>query len=79
MDWGHALVRLRKDLPAFQDVRAVYSAASFGDTGVASGALGVCMAARAFARRYAPAARALVLSSSDEGARAALSVGAPPV
>jgi 3-oxoacyl-[acyl-carrier-protein] synthase-1 len=76
MDWGHALVRLSKDWPAFRDVSTVYPAAAFGDTGAASGAVGLCTAVRAFARRYAPSPRALVLSSSDEGARGALSVAA---
>lgn len=45
-----------------------------GDTGAASGAISVCMAARAFRRGYARTSRALVFGSSDDGLRAALTL-----
>jgi len=74
-EWGHALVRapaLREGLEA-----ATYPALSFGDTGAASGALGLAVALRAFARGYAPAPAALVLSAEATARRSAVLVSAP--
>jgi 3-oxoacyl-[acyl-carrier-protein] synthase-1 len=71
LDWGHAVVRLGRN-PDIGNVPLWLPAASFGETGAASGALAVCMAVRAFERRYAPGERALILLASDSGARASL-------
>ncbi|MCY1078315.1 hypothetical protein [Archangium lansingense] len=62
--WGHAQVRLRERL---ERVRLLLPGVSLGDVGAASGAVGVCIAARAFARRYAMGDEALVLSSAEHG------------
>lgn len=74
LEWGHFLVRLASTHPALPDSPAWYPATSLGDTGAASGAIGLCAAVRAFARGYAPAEAALVLSSSEGPARGALRV-----
>jgi len=52
-------------------------AAAFGDVGAATGALHVCVAARAFARRYAPGKSMLVCNVSDSGTAGAMVVSAP--
>jgi 3-oxoacyl-[acyl-carrier-protein] synthase-1 len=74
MDWGHAVVRLRGQFDAFAEPVVWYPAASFGDVGAASGLAGVCVAARAWERQYAPAAGALVVAASDGGERAAIAL-----
>ena len=73
-EWGHALSQapsLREGLEA-----ATYPALAFGDTGAASGALGVAVAFRAFARGYAPAPTALVLGAEATARRSAVLVSA---
>lgn len=73
-DWGHTVVRLS---PRYKDLDRVslwYPAIAFGDTGAASGGVATCLAIRAFARQFAPSNTAVVLSSSDRGERAALSI-----
>jgi 3-oxoacyl-[acyl-carrier-protein] synthase-1 len=65
MEWGNLLVRLAATHPALRDAPVWYPATSLGNTGAASGAIGICAAVRAFARGYAPADAALLLSSSD--------------
>jgi 3-oxoacyl-[acyl-carrier-protein] synthase-1 len=52
----------------------VFPAMSLGDIGAASGAVGVCLAARSLERGYADYDGALVLSCSDYGHRAAVCV-----
>lgn len=69
---GMAMVRLAPKLPAISGARRWFPAASFGETGAASAALAVGLAARAFARGYAEAESAVVLASSDGPARGAL-------
>ena len=76
-DWGHAAVRLRALFPAFATTELWYPALAFGDTGAASSLVAVGVAARAWARHYAPSRRAVVLSASDSGARAALALSSP--
>jgi 3-oxoacyl-[acyl-carrier-protein] synthase-1 len=71
-DWGHAVVRLRGQFDAFADPIVWYPALSFGDIGAAGALAGVCIAARAWERRYAPAAGALIAAASDGEHRAAL-------
>jgi hypothetical protein len=74
MEWGYALVRLRGQFPAFAEPTLWYPAVSFGDTGAASGLVAVCVAVRAWERRYAPSNVALILSTSEGDARAALAL-----
>jgi hypothetical protein len=73
-DWGCCLQRLAGRRPPLLPAPEWDPATSFGDTGAASGALGALMAMRGFARRYAPGACAVVLSSSDAGARSAIRI-----
>ena len=75
-EWGMALARLRAagmgtELPTW------YPATSFGDTGAASGAVFLCVAARAFARGYAPGRGALLWMQSESGRSAAIGLEAP--
>lgn len=72
--WGTALVRLA---PRLTIGRTHLPALSVGDVGAASGALGVCLAAQAFARRWARGSRALVVSSSEWGDLAGMSLTEP--
>ncbi|MBZ4420558.1 hypothetical protein [Myxococcus sp. RHSTA-1-4] len=78
-EWGSTLVRLKSHAPSLGDAPAWVPATGFGDVGAASGAVGACIAVRAFERRYAPARQLVVVSQSDSGERAAfaLAVGAP--
>lgn len=76
-EWGNVLVRLRGS--GFQEVvDAPYwaPAEGFGDVGAAAGAVGACLAVRAFQRRYAPARRIIIVSQADSGERAAISLTA---
>ena len=57
MDWGYALVRLRASSAAFSEPQVWHTAASFGDTGAASGLIGICMSVRSWERDYAPSDR----------------------
>jgi 3-oxoacyl-[acyl-carrier-protein] synthase-1 len=75
LDWGHALSRLRARAPWFEPQATWYTCASFGDTGAASGAVGLCLATSAFLRSYAPAPAAIVTSADDGPLRAATLVG----
>jgi len=75
-EWGAALAYLRAAGPAWSAPATFFPAVAFGDCGVASAALGLCVAARAFARDYAPSP-ATVVVASGETARAALLLGAP--
>ncbi|RKH21514.1 hypothetical protein D7Y13_04275 [Corallococcus praedator] len=72
--WGHARVRLA---PVLESIREVIPATSLGDVGAASGALGVCIAARSWARGYALTERALVCSTSDSGVVGTIALSAP--
>jgi 3-oxoacyl-[acyl-carrier-protein] synthase I len=49
----------------------------FGDVGAATGALHVCVALRAFARRYAPGPSFLVCNTGEDGAAGAMIVSSP--
>ncbi len=74
-EWGHAVVRLRAQHEAFDAPEVWLPAASFGDTGAASALVGICVALAAFDRRYAPAERAVVVSSSESRLRSAMVLG----
>jgi 3-oxoacyl-[acyl-carrier-protein] synthase-1 len=67
-EWGNAVTRSGASGPLW------VPAVSFGDTGAASGAVGLCMAARAFARGYAPASTAVVWLASESGLRGAFAL-----
>jgi 3-oxoacyl-[acyl-carrier-protein] synthase-1 len=70
------MVRLRGALGGKVDVPLWLPAASFGDTGAATGAVATCMAARAFERGYAPGDAALIGLSSESGERGAFGIAA---
>ncbi|MFY0522369.1 hypothetical protein ACN28I_03845 [Archangium gephyra] len=76
-EFGTALAHLGTGLA---EARVLLPATSLGDTGAASGGVGVCMAARAFARGYARTQESVVVSLSETGQAAAirLSHPAPP-
>jgi 3-oxoacyl-[acyl-carrier-protein] synthase-1 len=61
---GCVRVRLRSRL---ESAHLVYPAVSFGESGAASGVLGLCVATRSLEREYAHGDSALVTSSSDDG------------
>ena len=74
-EWGLALARLG---PLLEPQRALWHPGDcIGDVGAASGGLYLTMACRAFSRGYAPAKRALLWSSADNGGRAACVVDHP--
>lgn len=73
-DWGHAIVRLRAMDHAYSAPSVWYPAGSFGDTGAASALLAVCIAAKAFERKYALTNIAMIASTSDGTARGALTL-----
>jgi 3-oxoacyl-[acyl-carrier-protein] synthase-1 len=73
-DWGYCLQRLTRRIPGLLPATQWDPATSLGDTGAASGALGVQLAIRAFVRGYAPARCGIVVSASETGGRAALRV-----
>jgi 3-oxoacyl-[acyl-carrier-protein] synthase-1 len=77
-DLGHALARLSSQYPFLQDTVLHYPALTFGDTGVASGGVGLCEAIHGFARGHAPSDHALILGASDHGAHGALLVQSFP-
>lgn len=77
MAWGTA----RMSLPAgalAESHRETWPAASLGDVGAASAGVALCMAARAFSRRYARSDAALVWSLADDGAAGACVVQTRP-
>lgn len=75
---GSALAQLAQQLPSLVAKPRWLPAMSFGDTGAASAAVAICMAARGFARRYAPAPSAILLSS-ERGELGALRLDAPDI
>jgi 3-oxoacyl-[acyl-carrier-protein] synthase-1 len=77
MDWGHAAARLAGPARFVADAVTEFPAASLGDTGAASGAVAVCLAAVAFRRRYARARTAAVVSVGDGPGRAGFLLRAP--
>ncbi|MCY1080164.1 hypothetical protein [Archangium lansingense] len=64
-EWGNARVRIAPRLDGA--LKWVLPAASIGDVGAASGAVGLCVAIRSLVRRYATGRRVLVVSSSEWG------------
>ncbi|WP_163997741.1 hypothetical protein [Pyxidicoccus caerfyrddinensis] len=74
-EWGLCLARLGEALTPQQALW--HPSDCLGDVGAASGGLYAAMACRAFARRYAPTARALLWASSDGETRTACILHAP--
>jgi len=74
-EWGMAIALLGGALGA---VRLQVPAMSVGETGAASGVLGVCVAAHSFWRGASHCDQALVISSSEWGDIGAIALGAPP-
>ncbi|CAM3127978.1 hypothetical protein COSO111634_03150 [Corallococcus soli] len=77
-EWGMLMLHLRAAGLGHEQLVSWLPALSFGDTGAASGALGLCAAVRSLQRGYSPAPTPVVLSCSDEGARAAIVVSPLP-
>ncbi|RJS21811.1 hypothetical protein DRW03_15845 [Corallococcus sp. H22C18031201] len=73
-EFGSALARLGSTVA---EARVVMPALFLGDTGAASGGVSICVAARAFARGYARAPEAIVLSLAESGRVAALRLVSP--
>ncbi|WP_073560771.1 hypothetical protein [Archangium sp. Cb G35] len=71
-EWGNLQIHLHAAHPDWMLENACFPAIGFGETGAASGAVGVCVAARSLERGYARSRSALVLSTSEDGARAAI-------
>lgn len=74
LEWGYALPQVISCSIIYADPIIWLPAASFGDTGAASGAIAVCMACCAFNRGYAPSDVAVILSSSDGNGRSAVMI-----
>ena len=72
MDWGSAMLHLEAQSRPQPVGSAFLTAASFGDTCAASGALGLCLATTAFCRGYAESKLAALVSCADSGDRGAL-------
>ncbi|MBN1208016.1 MAG: hypothetical protein JXB05_24340 [Myxococcaceae bacterium] len=71
MEWGSAQVRLAGRV---EEPRLRLPCVSVGETGAASGALGVCLAVHELSRGHTRANHALVISSSDGGEVGCLSL-----
>ncbi|AKT40383.1 hypothetical protein [Chondromyces crocatus] len=72
-EWGRAMARVHASV-TLDDVPLWLPAASFGDTGAASAAMGTCLAVRAFERGYAPARACTVWMCSEGANRGALAL-----
>jgi len=73
-EWGIALVRLLRSKSQFAEAELWHPAISFGDTGAAAGAIGVCLGLQAFQRGYAPRDTFTVLSCSEGPLRSCISI-----
>lgn len=71
-EWGSLQVHLHAAHSDWKLENAWFPAIGFGETGAASGAVGACVAARGLERGYARSRSALVLNTSEDGARAAI-------
>ncbi|MDX2476325.1 MAG: hypothetical protein QNL05_03045, partial [Gammaproteobacteria bacterium] len=70
-EWANASIRVSAQFPDIE--QPLWNTAQFfGETGAASGAIAICMGARAFARDYAPSNNFIVCMSSYNGSKAAL-------
>lgn len=73
-EWGFVAMRLPA---AFRSLEYSSPSECWGDVGAATGALGVVLAARAWARRYARGPRALVMTGSRNGDRGVIFLEEP--
>lgn len=71
-EWGNVVVRLAQRVGPSTQPLLWYPAASFGDTGAASGAVAMCVASRAFARKYAPFSDVGIVSTGETSARSVI-------
>lgn len=71
-EFGNAAARVLSAIPT--PWKVWHAADCVGDTGAASFTISACIAARGLAKGYANAERALVLGSSDDGLRGAISL-----
>jgi 3-oxoacyl-[acyl-carrier-protein] synthase-1 len=74
--WGSAQSRL-VDAVDFDRCTPLIPAISFGDTGAASGLLGLCLSTRTYARGYAATRQTLLCAVSEGGAVGATLIEAP--
>ncbi|MFO0757407.1 MAG: hypothetical protein U0359_13000 [Byssovorax sp.] len=74
-EWGVVQGRLAARLG--EALALQHPAENIGDVGAATGGVLIACAARAFARGYAPAKRALAFTGSEQGQRAALVIEPP--
>jgi len=77
MEWGYAVVRTADRLQVLSSAILWYPAASFGDTGAATGAIAATAAVAAFRRGYAPSQFAAIVCSGHDSARAGILLTAP--
>jgi 3-oxoacyl-[acyl-carrier-protein] synthase-1 len=75
-DWGHALVHLRDRFGEFSS-EVWLPVESFGETGAATGGLGLCMVFEAARRGRLPGATALLVLCAEAGGRGAVLLEAP--
>jgi 3-oxoacyl-[acyl-carrier-protein] synthase I len=78
-EWDN-LLRIQSSSPSLQRLTHVARwspAESFGDVGSVTGAVHLCIAARAIARGYSPADSVLICNTDDSGAAGVMLVGAP--
>jgi 3-oxoacyl-[acyl-carrier-protein] synthase I len=74
LEFGSALVQVSLTHP-LEHWHPVFPAASFGETGAASGLVATCLAVRAFAREPEKGRLALVITSCETGGDAAFALG----
>lgn len=77
-DWGHALVHLRDRFGEFT-AETWLPVESFGETGAATGGVGLCMVFEAARRGHMPGAAALLMLCAETGGRGAVLLEAPVV
>lgn len=71
-EWGSLQIHLHAAHPDWKLANSWFPAIGFGETGAASGAVGACVAARGLERGYARSCSAVILNTSEDGARAAI-------
>jgi 3-oxoacyl-[acyl-carrier-protein] synthase-1 len=76
-EWGNVVVKLNQQFDGQLEMRTWSPATSFGEIGAATGLYQICLAVRAFARKYAPSNSVLICASSFEGERAAMLLTSP--
>ncbi|HEY7725136.1 MAG TPA: hypothetical protein VH880_07375 [Anaeromyxobacteraceae bacterium] len=77
-EFGALRVQLQRTHPGLASAASWFPAVGFGNTGVASAAVGIAAVMRALERGAAPSRSAVILSSADAGQRSAVHVAARP-